>query len=44
MKHKMKLFSGFNFLNDWKMLGAYYTIKSGEFLNNDLPVAINFTH
>ena len=37
----MKPFSGFNFLNDWKLLGTYYAIKSGEFLNNDLPVAIN---
>ena len=39
----MKPSSGFDFLNDWKLFGAYYTIKSGEFLNNDLPVAINFT-
>ena len=31
MNNNMKRFSSFIFLDDWKLLGAYYIIKSGDF-------------
>ena len=43
MNTNIKRFSSFIFFDDRKLLGAYFIIKSGGFLNNVLRVAIYFT-
>ena len=44
MKLNMKCFSSFTIFNDWKLLGAYYTVKSGGFLNGELRVEIHASY